>query len=111
MYRLTARLLLTLMLVGVFAPVALAISAPTAHACCMRKMHEGSSNHTLQAAGCGTHDCCRPSAASHFADVRPASTLAAVVSAKLQPQLRVAFRHTSVESSLSARAPPQFFIA
>ncbi len=37
MHRLTARLLLVLLLVGTFAPVALAISAPVPHACCMRK--------------------------------------------------------------------------
>src|SRR5882672_6743134 len=37
MHRLTARLLLVLLLVGTFAPVALAISAPVLHACCMRK--------------------------------------------------------------------------
>lgn len=111
MHRLTARLLLTLMLVGVFAPVALAISAPPPHACCMRKMHQGSSNHTLQAAGCSSHDCCRTIAVSHFADVRPSSRLTPAVSDKLQLQPHVAFRHTSVESNLSARAPPQFSIA
>ena len=41
MHRLTARLLLVLLLVGVFVPVALAISATSAHACCMRKPMHG----------------------------------------------------------------------
>ena len=41
MYRLTARLLLALLLAGTFVPVAMAISAPVPHACCMRKpMHD-----------------------------------------------------------------------
>ena len=41
MYRLTARLLLVLLLAGTFVPVAMAVSAPVPHACCMRKpMHD-----------------------------------------------------------------------
>ena len=45
MHRLTARLLLILMLSGTFAPAALAISAESPHACCKRKpLHDHGSD-------------------------------------------------------------------
>src|SRR5277367_2338203 len=41
MHRLTARVLMVLLLAGVLVPVAEAITAPTPHACCLRKpMHD-----------------------------------------------------------------------
>jgi len=71
MHRLTARLLLVLLLVGTFAPVALAISAPLPHACCMRKpMHEhGSRSLAAQAADEGHHNCCSPVTTAHWAEL------------------------------------------
>src|SRR5580693_2506113 len=76
MHRLTARLLLTLMLVGTLAPVALAISAPAPHACCMRKpMHTHGSNDAefrAPATRC-QHDCCHALTGFRSAQLKPAS--------------------------------------
>ena len=61
MHRLTARFLLTLMLVGIVTPVALAISAPAPHACCIRKpMHDHAtrSREFNAPPTCCSHDCC-----------------------------------------------------
>jgi hypothetical protein len=71
MYRLTARLLLVLLLVGTLAPVALAISAPSAHACCMRKaMHEhGSRSLASQVMAGQNHNCCPPVTTAHWAEL------------------------------------------
>jgi hypothetical protein len=70
MHRLTARLLLVLTLVGTLAPVALAVSAPPAHACCMRKpMHEqGSRSLQTQAVDTGHRNCCPPVTTAHWAE-------------------------------------------
>src|ERR1700689_3086813 len=72
MHRLTARALLVLLLVGVFAPVALAISAAPAHACCLRKPMHGRPSHDAQfeaPPGCCQHDCCRSLAVSRTANL------------------------------------------
>ena len=71
MHRLTARLLLVLMLVGTLAPVALAISATPPHACCMRKpMHEhGSRRFEIQNVGGERHNCCPPVTTAHWAEL------------------------------------------
>ena len=71
MNRLTARLLLVLLLVGTIAPVALAISAPLPHACCMRKpMHgHGSRSLEFQAVGDGHGNCCPPVTTAHWAEL------------------------------------------
>ena len=115
MHRAIARLLLVLLLVGIFVPVALAISATPPHACCMRKpMHDRSShNAEFQAPpGCCQHDCCRPLTVSRgvrlsskaCAQATPAST---ILHSELQPIHFAA----SVNYAHSGRAPPQFFIA
>jgi hypothetical protein len=71
MYRLTARSLLVLLLAGTFVPVALAISAPVPHACCMRKaMHDhGSGSREIQAVGGQNRNCCPPVTTAHWADL------------------------------------------
>ena len=71
MYRLTARLLLVLLLTGTFVPVAIAISAPVPHACCMRKpMHDhGSGTREVQAVGGQNRNCCPPVTTAHWADL------------------------------------------
>ena len=70
MHRLIARLLLVLLLVGTFAPVALAISAPLPHACCMRKpMHDhGSRSLEIQNVGSDHQNCCPPVTTAHWAE-------------------------------------------
>ena len=71
MYRLTARLLLVLLLAGTFVPVAMAISAPVPHACCMRKpMHDhGSGSPELRPVGHQNHNCCPPVTTAHWAEL------------------------------------------
>ena len=70
MYRLTARLLLVLLLAGTFVPLALAISAPAPHACCMRKgMHDHGSSREMQAVGGQYHNCCPPVTTAHWAEL------------------------------------------
>ena len=71
MYRLTAKLLLVLLLAGTFAPVALSISAPLPHACCLRKpMHDlGSGSREIQAVAGQNRNCCPPVTTAHWADL------------------------------------------
>jgi hypothetical protein len=73
MYRLTARLLLVLLLLGTFVPVVMAISAPAPHACCMRKpMHDhGSADREVQAVGGQSRSCCPPVTTAHWAELGP----------------------------------------
>jgi hypothetical protein len=115
MHRLIARLLLVLLLVGVFVPVALAITAVPSHACCLRKPMHGRPSHDAQfqaPPGCCQHDCCRPLTVSRgvrctsktCAHATPASTL-------LQPELQPIHFPSSVNYAHSGRAPPQFSIA
>jgi hypothetical protein len=70
MHRLTARLLLVLTLVGTLAPVALAVSAPPPHACCMRKpMHDQDSRGlNTQTVDTGHRNCCPPVTTAHWAE-------------------------------------------
>jgi len=115
MHRLTARLLLTLMLVGTFAPVALAISTPAPHACCMRKaMHEhGSTNAELHLAGADcNHDCCHALTVSQSPQLLPsAGAQPATFSTQLSAERAAVNRSRLIQSSHSGRAPPQFSIA
>jgi hypothetical protein len=115
MHRLTARLLLVLLLVGVLVPVALAISATPPHACCRRKpLHDRSShNAEFQAPPeCCQHDCCRPLTVSQWAHITPrACAQDTPVSATLKSDRRAIRFATSVSRAHSGRAPPQFPIA
>jgi hypothetical protein len=115
MHRAIARLLLVLLLVGVLAPVALAISAAPPHACCLRKPMHGRPSHDAQLQallGCCQHDCCRASTVSQSAHlrssasrrVRPACTI-------LQSGRRSTPLSINVNDAHSGRAPPQFSIA
>jgi hypothetical protein len=115
MHRLTARLLLTLMLVGTLAPVALAISTPAPHACCMRKpMHEhGSTGAELRTiADSCNHDCCHAltvSRSPHLAS--SAGSQIATFSAPLPVERNTTNHGRIIQSSHSGRAPPRFSIA
>jgi len=115
MHRATARLLLVLLLVGVFAPVALAISAAPPHACCLRKPMHGRPSHDAQfqaPPGCCQHDCCRPLTVSRgvhlssraHAQATPGSTI-------LQPERQPIHFASPVNLAHSGRAPPHFSIA
>jgi hypothetical protein len=115
MHRLTAKFVVILMLVGVFAPVALAITTPTPHACCLRKpMHDRSTHNSEFNAppGCCQHDCCRPLTVSQWAHLTPsASPLGTSVSTTLQSAQRPSDSVRDLSSAHSGRAPPQFSIA
>jgi hypothetical protein len=115
MHRLTARLLLVLLLVGVFVPVALAISATPAHACCMRKPMHGRPSHDAEfqgPPGCCQHDCCRPLTVSRAAHLTSTTCAQATpASAILQSERQPSRLATSVNRAHSGRAPPQFSIA
>jgi hypothetical protein len=115
MDRLTARLLLVLLLVGVFVPVALAISATPAHACCMRKPMHGRPSHDAEfqvPPGCCQHDCCRPLTVSQWAHLtsRVRAQVAPAFS-NLQAGRQPNCFASSVNHAHSGRAPPQFSIA
>lgn len=109
MHRLTARLLLVLLLVGTIAPVALALSTPLPHACCMRKpMHDpGSSSFEFQAAGSERHNCCPPVTTGHWAEVDSGlrSNIHPLL-AYLPPQPHSALRSNYENALRPVRGPP-----
>src|SRR5207245_467199 len=68
MNRWIARVLLLLLLMGTFGPVALAISASAPHACCMRKpMRRSGHENAFQSVSHHDHRCCTPLASTHWA--------------------------------------------
>ena len=71
MHRLTARLLLVLLLTGTLVPVAMAVAAPAPHACCMRKpmQNRGSGSREMQAVSGQNRNCCPPVTTAHWADL------------------------------------------
>jgi len=92
MYRLTARLLLVLLLASTFVPVAMAVSAPVPHACCMRKpMHRhGPGGRELRAVDTRNGSCCPPVTTAHWAELgsgidSSVQPLLACLSPDLQP--------------------------
>ena len=109
MYRLTARLLLVLLLAGTFVPVALAISAPVPHACCMRKpVHDhGSGSREIQAVDGQHHNCCPPVTTAHWAELEPGTdsnihSLVASLSPDLH-QVRLTYQPNALRP---VRGPP-----
>ena len=109
MHRLTARLLLVLLLVGTLAPVALAFAAPPPHACCMRRpLHDhGSLAVEFQATGGQHHNCCPPVTTAHWAELRAGiATGSRLLFAHLSPTLPPVFRSNSGDSLHFGRAPP-----
>jgi hypothetical protein len=109
MHRLTARLLLVLTLVGTLAPVALAVSAPPPHACCMRKpLHDqGSRSLQTQTVDAGHHNCCPPVTTAQWAEAGSG------INSKIHPLLAYLppRSHTSLRGSFEdtlrpVRGPP-----
>ena len=114
MHRLTARFLLVLLLAGGFGPLAVAISAPPPHACCLRKaMHDRPSpDARFQAPlGCCQHDCCRPLTVSQWAHVTASDASVTPASSSLQSERRAIRLAPSVDDAHSGRAPPPFLLA
>jgi hypothetical protein len=79
MHRLTAKFLLLFALVGSLVPLALAVTAPPAHACCVRKAAHPCHGSTvaesdllaIQSADCCNRDCLRGVTTAHWAHLRP----------------------------------------
>jgi hypothetical protein len=115
MHRTTAKLLLILLLVGVFVPVALAVSAAPPHACCLRKPMHGRPSHDAQFQAppeCCQHDCCRPLTVSRGVRLTSKTrTQAMPASTILQSEQQLIQFASSVNSAHSGRAPPRFSIA
>jgi hypothetical protein len=110
MQRQIARTLLVLLLVGVFAPVGLAMSAMPPHACCMRKMHMSPSQAAWLAPHCANHDCCRAVATTQSAvQQRQNSAQAADNSIPFRASSQQARTGSAFHSSHSGRAPPAAF--
>ena len=104
MHRLTARILLVLMLVGIFAPLALATAGPPQHACCMRK---GPAQRSFSQMHQMSGNCCPPMATAQWArpgqaTLRTTAVAASVFQAEIEPQFfPVIFRSLD-----RGRAPP-----
>jgi hypothetical protein len=114
MHRLTARLVLVLLLVGIFAPVALAFSATPPHACCLRKpLHRGDASHSqFSAVANNSRNCCPPVTTAQWAS--PGISVNAqrsLLVAALQTD-PLSFHHSrDLRLSPCVRAPPTFSIA
>ncbi|HSY92280.1 MAG TPA: hypothetical protein VK812_12960 [Candidatus Binatus sp.] len=123
MQRLTARLLLLYALIGTFVPLALAVTAPPPHSCCLRKSahqcHQPASatadesdQRSIHGAGCCAHDCCRAVTTSQSAD--PQSSLAPVFAPNVESCVAAPDSRnptSNLFASQSARAPPRISIA
>jgi len=119
MHRLTARFLLLFALVGSFAPLALAMTAATPHACCLRmaahQCHGSrpeSGQRTIYDANCCNHDWRRAVTTSQWANPRPRTASATAQNI----EARIVESHpdspaTKFFSSRSTRAPPPVSLA
>jgi hypothetical protein len=118
MYRLTAGVLLVLLLVSVIAPVALAASAPL-QACCTRKCCAGKAPHThpssersFDTPACCHQDCGCSFTVSLWAELAtPVSVGSACPSAVLPPDSRLLSWGKLQDASHSVRGPPLSSIA
>jgi hypothetical protein len=123
MHRLTARFLLLFVLVGNFVPLALAVAAGQAHACCVRKAahhcpglgHGGSvadsSRQSIHDASCCNHDCCRAVTTAYWAHPQPRTAslcreqISRVTELRKNPPVKESF------ALQSSRAPPYCSLA
>jgi hypothetical protein len=112
MYRLTARALLVLILVGTFVPVALAMTASAPHACCLRKPNHNSLKPTFNALNLGRGNCCPPMASATWAQPRSSIPVETSFLAAKAVASDTIFDHFAEPiSSRPARAPPVVPIA
>jgi hypothetical protein len=114
MHRQIARLLLIWLLVGIFTPLALAISTPAPHECCMRKTLHAQTTHESQfnaPASCCSHDCCRSLTVQQSAHVSPACGEYQFFVVQLRSEPCTASVSSGPVRFESSRAPPQFSIA
>ena len=104
MHRLTARILLVLVLVGTFAPLALATSGPPQHACCMRK---GPAQRSFSQVHLDRGNCCPPMATAQHA--RPGQTTlreTAAAASAFRVEIKSQFFPVVFRSLEYGRAPP-----
>ena len=114
MHRLTASLLLVLLLAGTLAPVALAISVAPPHACCLRKPQrdKGSHDFSFRAPNCCRHDCCRSLTVSHWSYLWTwTKSYISPPSATLRSELHPFNLPKTLHFSRPVRAPPKFSIS
>jgi len=119
MHRLTARFLLLFALLGAFAPLALAVTAPSPHACCRRMGHrcQGSAvaesdQLAVHGTGCCNHDCCRAVTTSQWASPQPwAAAAFAEKKAGSVGESHATIPANQLPSSQSTRAPPRISLA
>jgi hypothetical protein len=117
MQRLIAIVLLLLALTGTFVPVAVAINAAPAHACCIRHAHHChdsavSSELTIRNTGCCNHDCCRAVATSQKA--HPSPGLSVTFVQQIDGFIAESASVTTTQqlpTLQSPRAPPHTFVA
>src|SRR3954467_8558744 len=113
MKRLTASWLLVVLLVGVLAPAATALSADPPHACCIRKTphcHESDSGSqpSVTSRACEQHRCGQSITGSQWAQTAQRITTATIVPSIAMLQLvRFVSRSADIATSISVRAPPQ----
>jgi hypothetical protein len=113
MQRLTARILLVLMLVGIFTPLALAIDlgALAPHACCMRRGASSNSSTIAQLViQTEPGNCCPPVVTAHWATTSTAVTYHYTPLVSTSRRETYAHDYTNDFDLLtSGRAPPVFF--
>src|SRR5581483_729311 len=117
MNRLTASLLLIVLLVGVLAPAGAALSSEPPHACCVRKTphcHHSNpdSEISVRARVCARHNCCRPLTASQWVPAAPRSRVAPSVPSI--PAIRLpelSYSSDELARFHSGRAPPESDLA
>jgi hypothetical protein len=115
MHRLTAKLLLLFALVGTFAPLALALTGPPQHACCVRKgLHHcnesdgaDTSRLLISGAGCCNGDCCRAVTTARWAYAHAGMNVMYErhISARADQADQISL-HAEVLELHSSRAPP-----
>lgn len=119
MHRRIAKFLLLFAVMGNLAPVALAISAPAPHACCVRKpLHHqreaavAAEQLALQSSQCCNHDCCRAVSTARWAQAQsPIGAFFAGSSVRALDLRHPAFVSTGILGFQPSRAPPHSAIA
>jgi len=111
MRRLTARLLLLLVVTGFSTPAVRAFSARPAHECCLRRSHApGSGNRQIHDASGHDGNCCPPITTSQSACLAAALITASVApAAEFVAGVHPFKRAGSINSGDSTRAPPVLF--
>ena len=119
MRRLTASVLLLILLTGISAPLALALSAVPPHACCVRKgphchtmRGDDSQGPALYAPSCPSHSCCRALSATHYAQPNSSAHKNSVPQSQpLFALFNSIYRPTNLTAVHTVRGPPAFFLA